>query len=402
MSALIKLSEFRGGAPLSMYEYKKTLEKQGWFVAVAGEKKSNNLEEYIYPSDTKCFDVAMFNERSFVSIIRTTILIYRAMKEMQATLLLCASRNDFTPCSCVCKATGTALIPIIPGGSINPKAKNMLHVKRERFICFSPENKADLISAGIPKHNIHVVSNRITCEPDDRWKQHYTDRCLKEELCILLTSRLDSMLVSDVLAFMNTISELNKDGIKVQLRIAGSGNQMQRCMDKAKEINQANPCITMLGYLQNLVPEIYAADVVIGKGRSVIMPIMMNRIGLILGKNGALSICDDKTFENLYQYNFSGREMKKTISVNELAALFSQIRSNQEFVASFEVVFDMVRHAYNVDYLPQKFLPIVEQVLSDTTTTMHYGKMSMLKAIGFACISYFKWVLHSLSSIGRK
>ena len=388
MNVLIKLFVFNGGAPFSMREYQRVLMNANHKSIVCGNMIAGQEQKNVFMSDTPCYHIDVCNERSPISIVKTALSMFRLMKNNKVQMLLSPSRNDFGACYAVCKATGAAFLPIIPGGSISSCAKNLLSVRKEQFICFSYENKDSLIENGIAEDNIHVISNRIQLKQDISWREHYAKKGVGEPLNLLLVSRLDHEHRTGILALMDRIAEY--DG-QLLLKVAGDGECAEELIGYAEAINKRKKVISFLGFIKEIEPILLEADIVIGKGRSVIMPVMMNRIGFVLGYDGGISVCNEENFNELYWSNFSGRKASNSLDDEQFLELCQRIRRDSDYVASFGRVFERMRKAYSTEELADKLMPIVKKLMKQNST-VKYGLFQKYKTVWYAFGVYLKWL----------
>lgn len=370
-----------------MREYQKVLMDENHKCIVCGNMIPGQEKKNVFISDTPCYHIDVCNERSPVSIIKTALAMFRLMKNNNIQMLLSPSRNDFGSCYAVCKATGAAFLPVIPGGSVSGGAKNLLSVLNEQFICFSHENKDSLIENGIAEKNIHVISNRIQVEQDQFWLEHYAQKKAEDPLNLLLVSRLDHEHRAGIFSLMDRIAKY--DG-RLLLKIAGDGECAEELNRYAENINQKKKVISFLGFVNEMEPILLEADIIIGKGRSVIMPVMMNRIGFVLGYDGGLSVCNEENFDELYRFNFSGRKASHLLDNEQFFELCERIRQDADYVASFRRVSEMMRKAYSTEDLADKLMPIVKSLMENSGTAK-YGLLQECKTVWYAIRVYLKW-----------
>lgn len=388
MNILIKLAGFRGGAPFSMRQYQQVLRSEGYNCSVCGYMKPGNENENIFLDDSICYYVPLLEERSLVSVVKMALTLFKLMKRENAIMLLSPSRADFGVEYAVCCATGAAFLPVIPGGDIAKNAKNLAPVRKEKYICFSIENKEGLMANGIAEKNISVISNRIQAEPDETWRKYYAEKSIDQPLKILLVTRLDSAHKKGVLSFMDRIAKTEK---QVILNIAGDGLCAEEYYSYAEKLGELNKRIYFLGYVKDMNSIILQADVIVGKGRSVITPIMMNRIGIVLGYDGGLTLCVEETFEELCRFNFSGRGVTHLLNDKEFFELCDRIRGDTAYLDQFERVFNMAREHYSIDSLPQKLLPIVNSKIAEVKR-VEFGFPQKCKTVWLSICMYVQWL----------
>ncbi len=345
-------------------------------------------QENIFLGNTVCRSIPKLKERSLISVIKTSLAVFKFMKEQNAEMMISVSRNDFGVCKAVCRATGAAFLPVIPGGKIGAGAKNLSSVLNEKFICFSKENENDLLINGVPEENIHVISNRISAAQDLEWRSHYSKKESDQPLNILLVSRLDPSHEQGIISFMERIAAY--DG-NVVLHIAGDGSFADKFREYAEKLNEKKEVIHFLGYISDMEALTLKSDIIVGKGRSVITPIMTNRFGFVLGYDGGLTICNEETVDELYKFNFSGRSSTHLLTNEQFFDLCEKIRNDAEYREELSRVFEAVRDKYSIDGLPDKLLPLINEMQLEIKG-VKFGALQKCKTVLLSIGVYIKWL----------
>ena len=64
--------------------------------------------------------------------------------------------------------------------------------------------------------------------------------------------------------------------------------------------------------------------------------------------------CSVSTVDNLYRYNFSGRNMQCTTSIEELSEIINDIANNRVDLCELEEVRQFVDQRYNIKHVEHK------------------------------------------------
>lgn len=393
--AYIQVYGFRGGAQFSMNEYRLVLERDGYDVFFGGMCDDTNIEENFIKNSSECVYIKQYKDTSLFSLISSTKEFYRVLKVKRVSLVICSSRLFFRPINCVCRSCGIPFIPIIPGGAVRSSSHAVLDIKKNQIICFSEENKRALVGSGVSEQNIHVISNRIQVHEDKDWRSFYRNRFNIAHYQIMLISRTDGYLAQDIMDFMKTIDTINEHGFSIQLTIVGSGDGDDKCRLLAESINRRNQCISFLGYIRNVNELALEYDIIVGKGRSVITPMMSNRIGIVLGSNAEMCLCNDDSFENLYTHNFSGRNITKKMSICDFEKFLLEIKKDATLIDSFQKTFEKVREFYSADFLDEKLLPVVHKVDNDNNRVV-FSVRTYCYSVFLSLICYTRMLLHRI------
>jgi len=146
---------------------------------------------------------------------------------------------------------------------------------------------------------------------------------MKNVVNCVLVSRLVKEKFNSIVLAIETITYMKSRGIPVVLKIAGAGD----CLDELEKVaNQTNrmfneAIINFLGHVPDVEELLFDAHLVFGKGRGVLEGIMTNRIGIVVGEDSRMALCKATTIENLYTYNYSGRNITETITKNQICSL---------------------------------------------------------------------------------
>lgn len=407
MKILLKIAGFGGGAPLSVLQYVRILKNHDLLVAVHGSKNKGSIaQKYTdcgipvnYSSDLG----KLFAKHKFIKLIKSTLEIYDDVILEKIDTIISVSNINIYLCSYICKCLEIDHLIIIAGGDMANNLDAVKYWSSKKAICFSQENKDAILSGGYPEDKIKVISNRISCEEDSDWKTHYSEMRKADPVVLLMTSRLDPGKTKSVIATMELTKWLSSNNQNVVLRIAGGGNQFDEINALAQKVNQEvnKELINMLGHVDDMKEEFQRAHFVFGKGRSVLEPIMMNRIGFVVGEDGNFSLCNENSVDNLYHYNFAGRNISCCTSKEEILGLINKVQDKTIDVEAFYKTFENVRDKYHINYLEDNFYPMFEKeyVKDGNKKKVSKGKYIHKIILFYAVFNYFR--LSSVRKIKR-
>lgn len=350
--------KFGGGAPKSSYHYLNILKKDGYVVHVFSQEVEESLKEtYEYAFDkvsVKDYPGDLWDNRDFLGLYQLLFSEYKSLKKEKPDLVIILGHLNAFFYTCFCNSLGIPAITLIAGGDLSKGIYLLEGCPCDHIICFSEENR-DVLCQCCDTEKITVISNRIMLEKlfyDSKTHYNLSNGSVTN---ILFTSRISSDKYDSITSFIALADKIADNKRKINLAIAGNGD----CMDKLKEyvagIN--NPClnIELMGHVDNLIPEFEKAHIVVGKGRSVIEPIMMNRIGCVMGNDGKIEVCKTYNFENLYHYNFSGRNLNCNNPEAVLEDLIDSILSGTFDTEEMKAAAEVTRKYYSSEYLADKF-----------------------------------------------
>ena len=228
------------------------------------------------------------------------------------------------------------------------------------LVCFSLEN-ADVITKHFDVSHTNVISNRIDIRKRfEDVEKHYA--VSNREVNVLIVSRIDKGKVESIYSVLNTLSKCATTEFPINVRIAGEGRCQKDMSVFCDTLQTSCLRIQMLGHVHDLTEQFRWAHIVAGKGRSVIEPIMMNRIGCIIGEDGKIEFCKKENYKNLYHYNFSGRKLRNEDSYTEMHEMLEKIIDGQlsnNFVMENA---DMTIQNYAVEFLPDKLQYVLDKL----------------------------------------
>ncbi len=349
--------QLSGGAPKSTYQYLKILRDDGHKINVIAAQGEKSIEEMY----EKAFDKVVYTSNSgfipdmiripafYIHIIRE----YRNLKKEKPNLVLILGHSNAFFYTQFCNALKIPHIIIIAGGDLSTGAELIKDCPCEHFVCFSEENKKALLGY-FDESRITVISNRIDVKNVfDDLGSHY-DFENRKEIRMLLTSRVSHDKIESITEFINTADNVADEKRRIALTVAGDGDSLDMLKKYVDGINNPFLTIEVKGHIDNLCDEFKKAHIAVGKGRSVIEPIMMNRVGCVIGDDGKISVCNEESFNNLYNYNFSGRHLDCDDPEKTLSDLIELLFANKYNLDEIKETAELTAKYYSADYLPEK------------------------------------------------
>ncbi|MBC3888871.1 hypothetical protein GH810_11155 [Acetobacterium paludosum] len=365
MKVLIKLQRFAGGAPRSLLQYARALSDKGINIIAAGEAvPSDAIAENYKKNEIAIYYLNRFNNRKVLHNILLLFQLYKLIMKEKPDSIITTDGLDATFCSMLGKYFNMGVI-IIRAGGPDPFSDTLLSTWNDnQLVVFSEENREYYIKHHYNPNKIRLISNRIEVSRDKNYENFY--RLLEnneQTLSLLVISRLDKSKMNSILTMYKIIENLANEINNIQLIVAGSGDCSEFLSNEANKINQKfnGELIKLVGHVDNIQELILKSHLVFGKGRSVIEPIMMNRIGIVVGEDNEFSLCTGKSFENLYSYNFSGRNIIHRSGVDEIQQIIMDLRDGNYDYNNLINVADLVCLNYESIYLTDKLLPLIEQ-----------------------------------------
>ncbi len=369
MKCFVVLYGLKGGAPRSLLQHIKALKKNGFdeIVCLTSEGDDSLLEEYHRETNLVIIretSVELWDKGQKWNAYREYRWEYYLLKQEKPQLVVVLGGMNGAFYSYFCKKLEIPLIVYIAGGD-NNISENVLDLWEQcEVICFSKENE-EFISKHFNLQHIHVISNRIAVhEPFTDIKSHY--KC-HDAIHILIVSRLDVDKIQSIYSILKIVSNCTSERNRINIRIAGNGSEVETLRSFCATIRNPFITIELLGHVDRLIDQFEWAHIVAGKGRSVIEPIMMNRIGCIIGENGEIDFCTINSFENLYYYNFSGRNMDLNNSVNTMNLMLRKIKDGEIQEGDVLKVAKLVQHYYSAEYLSEQLSNVLAKLSTDSS-----------------------------------
>ena len=398
MKILIKNRRFHGGAAISILEYVKLL-KDDYEIVVIGDR-GKVLESY----EKLGIQTAIMPKFAYKSLILNFILIMKLSKVIlieKPNVIIANTFENCIFCSVIQKILNINVINIVPGGYLSNfhlKLLNSLKHSPSPFIVFSEENRSQLQNAGIQDDKIHVITNRFNflSKEDLKLKNGDSPQPIGKSINLLLISRLDREKINSVIHVINTFSYLYNQCKDIQLHIAGDGEFLEDVRNKADEINRSvgKNIIFVLGYVHNVQQYIINSHIVFGKGRSIIEAMYYKKIAIVVNENFEMSICRANNMNELYVYNFSGRNLKQADDASELLKIIKDIQSGKELNINVEEIKKFIIDKYDINKAKNKIMQIINNYSSDKMPVITFKGIlkGILQYIKIYFIAIFAWL----------
>lgn len=363
MKVLIKNHIFAGGAARSLLQYAKILIDNGAVVIAAGEITSDGVVNNYKENGIRVYDIYAFYRRNFLKNIILLFKFYKLVFDERPDIIITTDDLNAAFCSLIGRCLNIKVIIVRAGGN-DPASDGLLKTWNcNQIIVFSMENKDYFIRHNYDLNRIKLISNRIEANSDVHYEEFYQKLGNNDEkIVLLIISRLEEGKLNSILTTFNIVECLAKKINNIQLMVAGTGSSEGLIRNRAAKINNKfnNEIIKMLGHVDEIQDIIMKSHLVFGKGRSVIEPVMMNRLGVVVGEDNKFSICTLDSFDNLYKYNFAGRNIKINTEIGEIYELISKLIKNEYDFSNFLKVNALVRESFDSVHLREKLLPLIK------------------------------------------
>lgn len=352
-----------GGAPLSLLQHYLIIQKNGYDTIICITPGNNDYLQAKYEKEfgkiiDKKSSAELWNESKIIKSFLQYRWDYRLIQKERPDLVVVLGVFNAALYSYICKKMGIPMIVYIAGGTLDNQGQIIKLWKNCEVICFSKENEDEIIKHYVHDH-VHVISNRILIpERFNDIETHYQTE--QSEIHVLITSRLAEDKIQSIYSLIRLLSQCASKSAHIVVRIAGDGPVKDELLSFCNKMNTDELTIQYLGHLDKLTEQFRWAHIAAGKGRSVIEPIMMNRIGCIIGEDGKIGFCNEKDFENLYHYNFSGRNLETEDSLNEMRKMIEKINKGAVEYEDVIIPSELVNDNYSAEYLPEKLRNVLE------------------------------------------
>ncbi|MBR3754263.1 MAG: glycosyltransferase [Clostridia bacterium] len=373
MNILLRGMSLSGGAPKSVLEYLRILKRDGHRINVIMQEREQELKE-LYEREFDSFSaapdiVSLFAKRSFGTLYAQLCREYSGLKSAKPDLVLVVGHAPAFFYGRFCEELQIPCVVIIPGGDLSANELNLKDGGWCHAICFSEENREVLRRCADDK-KISVIPNRIALKMQFGGLAEHLATA-QSSINILLTSRVASGKYDSITRFIDNVCRVADGKMKINLAVAGGGDRLDELRKYVSRLDCPNLNIELKGHLDDLVPEFERAHLVVGKGRSVLEPIMMNRPGCVIGDGGEIALCTVANFEQLYRYNFSGRGLECNDPADVLGEVLSSLASNTLDVEAVLHTSFCVRERYSSEYLPEKLHAALDKAEFNPVRAVH-------------------------------
>jgi len=328
LKIIYKIHRFNGGAPRSLLAFAKVMKSLGHEVIAIGEP--GPVQKSWEEAGIKVFKSRMCKRKKPFYYWSET----QELKEVIA---------DFAP-DVIQTATiyeGFLLrflvpnIPIlqtIPGG--DSPTSHLLIWRDLPVVGFSNECLKKLRSQ-IPEYRgrIWLRKERLDIKYFVEKAKEKPHQTLPSKPIILHVSRLEGNKVESVMQIIEAYCELSKKRIKASLVIVGGGEKEYFLREFANKKSHCltNASIMFTGTVENPYPYYLNADIITGAGRSVLEGMVFAKPAIVIGELGSAGIVNETTAQTIMDYNFSGRNLEKKTTINDLVNDLLILLKNEEY-----------------------------------------------------------------------
>ena len=366
MKVLLRNNILSGGAPQSMLQYLRALDSMDYNIKVLAQFSEPEIEkQYRIHSDElveKDDFQTLFYKRKIKKLYFQLKNEYKGLKNNKPDLVLALGEINGYFYGAFCESLGVPIITFLAGGDLTWQSFRFKSLRCKDYICFSKENEDLLKQCRNGSDRIYVISNRIMVKKRfGDVEEHYVEKKC-DPVCILITSRIVDGKFDSIYFFLKNLEEVaSRIDFNIEVRIAGTGNKIEDLRLIIDKISKRNLSISLLGHVDDLTEQFEWAHIAVGKGRSVLEPIMMNRVGCVIGDKGEIEIPEDNNLDRLYHYNFAGRNLICDDSVASLCDLVQAIYNGYKTEKILNIS-EKIRRLYSAEFLSEKFMRVVENV----------------------------------------
>jgi len=253
--------------------------------------------------------------------------------------------------------TGVKFLPAQAGGVA--RQADIIPLQGFPVLVYSSENMEQYSKCGFDKSDIHVIRNRIA-EPEEQTEHEGINDAELQILCI------GNFKEGTVGGIKSLLLAIGRNSINVSRRfkllLAGADITPDRHLTKDIEqlVARTNQSlgrrgkVTWLNWVDDLSSLYIRANVVVGKGRSVLQPAMMGKIAFVLSERGFVTRIKRSEYDVLSAYNFSGRGALCDDTKDFLAMLQSvddETHAHYLFDREARSIAGEIRNDYSVSFL---------------------------------------------------
>lgn len=366
MKVLLRNSILSGGAPQSMLQYVRVLDSNNYSIKVLAQLSEPEIEKQyrIYSDELVEKDdfQSLFYKKKIKKLYCQLKNEYKELKNSKPDLVLALGEINGYFYGAFCENLGIPIIIFLAGGDLAWQSFRFKTLRCKEYICFSKENEDLLKQCRNEADRIHIISNRIMIKKqfDDVQEHYFAKKC--DPVRILITSRIVDGKFDSIHFFLKNLKEVaSRVDFDIEVRIAGTGNREEDLRLILDKISKKNLNVSLLGHIDDLTEQFEWAHIAVGKGRSVLEPIMMNRVGCVIGDGGELEIPDDCNLDRLYHYNFAGRNLVCGDPVDTLCDLVQAIYNGYKTEKILNIS-EKIRELYSAEFLLEKFMRVVKNV----------------------------------------
>ena len=222
-----------------------------------------------------------------------------------------------------------------------------------KLIVFSKEQKEKLINVyGWKEDNVEVISTRLDMEQfENNPEAEIEALCRKYEIDpakrnIMMITNFLGPKVEAIKYLLKAIPAVLEQYPDVSLVMIGSrGDFFREAKEAGEKINKAigRKAIVFTGAVMNAQKLLVAGHIVLGVGRSAFEGMAHRKPTLIVGGNGYAGTVNKDNTEEIWHYNFSGRNNKHEVSPEILKGELIRLLEDDNY-------YESVRH-FGLDFL---------------------------------------------------
>ncbi|WP_323720634.1 glycosyltransferase family 4 protein [Acetomicrobium sp.] len=328
LKIIYKIHKFSGGAPRSLLAFAKVMKSLGHEVIAIGEP--GPIQDSWEEAGIRVFESKMVERRKpFYSWLET-----QKLKEVI---------SDFAP-DVIQTATIDEgfflrlLVPNIPilqtiAGGKGPTNRSLIW-RDLPVVGFSSECLETLRSQ-IPDYrgNVWLRKERLDVKYFIEKAKEKPTQTLPPKPIILHVSRLEGDKIEGVKQIIEAYCELFRRNVSASLVIVGGGKEEHFVREFAnkKRYGLSDASIMFTGTMKNPYPYYRYADIITGVGRSVLEGMVFAKPAIVVGELGSAGIVNETTAQTIVDYNFSGRNLKKKATINNLINDLLTLLKNKEY-----------------------------------------------------------------------
>ena len=213
-----------------------------------------------------------------------------------------------------------------------------------KIIVFCPEQKEKLIRAfGWKERNIEIISSRLDMEQFEKNPEAEIEALCKEyeidlaKRNIMMITNFLGPKVEAIKYLLKAIPPVLEQYPDVSLVMIGSrGDFFREAKEAGEKINKTigRKAIAFTGAIMNAQKLLVAGHIVLGVGRSAFEGMAHRKPTLILGENGYAGTVNKDNIEEIWHYNFSGRNNKHKVSPEILSGELIRLLEDNNYYES--------------------------------------------------------------------
>lgn len=355
MKILVDFQDDTGGAPRSHLEHAKALQQSGHEIIAVIQPKS---KEFLQGSGFTLNTIESFRKKGYLKKLKIGYQYYKLINKIKPDIIYANRSSQCIYLSFVSDITG---IPIICSRAGGNNISNIHKINKDRhYIVYSEELYQEFIGIGFEESKVHLIQNRI------RRLDHVdeiSNNIKSSNVNILFIGNIKRHTINGVKWFLEFLHK-NINNIQSPLSVNFAGeligvrdDDKDRIYNKVQSINKSGIHVkcNLMGWVNDISSLISETDICIGKGRSVIQPMMNHKMGYVISEHGAIYDCNLDNYDAIKKSNFTGRGLEKSKCSGD--KLIKSI-NNYQFDVDNKLTKSVIED-YSVDYLNNKIEPVI-------------------------------------------